>query len=175
MSPSFTKRPHPLPSFTLSYFLLPAGKHSRWHRVWSDEVWSHLEGDPLLLYCFDAEKQEVYRIRLGKLEGARSPFVWSQRASGELSSRWAPANAEGTGILGQPIYPMPFISSASVSGPPAPVQSILSIPPMAQFLQARLFCLLHARTAFLRSMAMVMGPTPPGTGVMLEATWEASS
>jgi len=55
--------------------------------VWSDEVWSHLKGDPLLLYCFNAEKREVYRIRLGKLEGARSPFMWSQRASGELPSR----------------------------------------------------------------------------------------
>ena len=30
-------------------------------------------------------------------------------------------------------------------------------------------------TTFDSSMAMVMGSTPPGTGVMAETTWEASS
>ena len=30
-------------------------------------------------------------------------------------------------------------------------------------------------TTFDSSMAMVMGPTPPGTGVMAETTWDASS
>ncbi len=40
-------------ALTTIYFLLEAGQHSRWHRVHSDEVWSHLEGDALELLCFD--------------------------------------------------------------------------------------------------------------------------
>jgi predicted cupin superfamily sugar epimerase len=38
---------------TAIYFLLPRGHHSRWHRVRSDEIWTHLEGDPTALHLFD--------------------------------------------------------------------------------------------------------------------------
>ena len=36
-------------ALTTIYFLLPAGTHSRWHRVASDEVWHLYEGEPLEL------------------------------------------------------------------------------------------------------------------------------
>ncbi len=50
------------------YFLLTAADHSRWHRLRSDEVWSHLEGDPLLLHSFQAETHEHIAVRLGPLQ-----------------------------------------------------------------------------------------------------------
>ncbi|HKO57679.1 MAG TPA: cupin domain-containing protein [Thermoanaerobaculia bacterium] len=37
-------------ALTAIYFLLRRGECSRWHRVRSDEIWTHLEGDPLHLY-----------------------------------------------------------------------------------------------------------------------------
>jgi hypothetical protein len=32
-----------------------------------------------------------------------------------------------------------------------------------------------ARTVFVRSIAIVIGPTPPGTGVMSDAIWLAAA
>jgi predicted cupin superfamily sugar epimerase len=40
-------------ALTAIYFLLPAGEKSRWHRVRSDEIWTHLEGSPVVLHLFD--------------------------------------------------------------------------------------------------------------------------
>jgi uncharacterized protein len=40
-------------ALTAIYFLLPAGEVSRWHCVRSDEVWTHLEGEPVRLHLFD--------------------------------------------------------------------------------------------------------------------------
>lgn len=37
-------------ALTAIYFLLQRGECSRWHRVRSDEIWTHLEGDPLHLH-----------------------------------------------------------------------------------------------------------------------------
>ena len=55
------------------YFLLTAADHSRWHRLRSDEVWSHLEGDPLLLHSFRAETYEHIAVRLGSLQADAQP------------------------------------------------------------------------------------------------------
>ena len=52
-------------ALTSIYFLLEAGQQSRWHRVLSDEVWSHLEGDVLELFSFDADSAQAGRARLG--------------------------------------------------------------------------------------------------------------
>ena len=52
-------------ALTSIYFLLEAGQQSRWHRVSSDEVWSHLEGDVLELFSFDADSAQLDRLRLG--------------------------------------------------------------------------------------------------------------
>jgi uncharacterized protein len=38
---------------TAIYFLLPAGSFSAFHRVRSDEVWHHYDGDPLALHIID--------------------------------------------------------------------------------------------------------------------------
>ncbi|MEA2239010.1 MAG: uncharacterized protein QOC81_3734 [Thermoanaerobaculia bacterium] len=40
-------------ALTAIYFLLPAGEHSRWQRVRSDEIWTHLDGSPVTLHLFD--------------------------------------------------------------------------------------------------------------------------
>lgn len=47
--------PHggPRAASTAIYFLLPAGTFSALHRVRSDEVWHHYDGDPLELHLID--------------------------------------------------------------------------------------------------------------------------
>jgi hypothetical protein len=47
--------PHGTPraASTAIYFLLPAGTFSAFHRVASDEVWHHYDGDPLDLHEID--------------------------------------------------------------------------------------------------------------------------
>lgn len=52
-------------ALTSIYFLLEAGQQSRWHRVLSDEVWSHLEGDVLELFSLDTDSGQPTRARLG--------------------------------------------------------------------------------------------------------------
>lgn len=54
-------------ALTAIYFLLEAGQFSRWHCVLSDEVWCHLEGDPLRLISFDIEEKRLTEIELGRL------------------------------------------------------------------------------------------------------------
>ena len=51
-------------ALTTIYFLLPAGAHSRWHRVTSDEVWHLYEGGPLELLVTDPQAQRLQRIVL---------------------------------------------------------------------------------------------------------------
>ncbi len=53
------------------YFLLPAAERSRWHRVLSDEIWTHLEGDPLTLLTFEGE---VRSTTLGPLVRGYDPM-----------------------------------------------------------------------------------------------------
>jgi len=54
------------------YTLLERGQYSAWHVVASDEIWTHLEGDPIRLWTFDPESGEVATLLLGPLvvEGA---------------------------------------------------------------------------------------------------------
>ncbi len=47
------------------YFLLTRGQFSRWHRVASDEIWTHVEGDPLRLVTFAPRSGEVEESLLG--------------------------------------------------------------------------------------------------------------
>ncbi|MEA2164878.1 MAG: uncharacterized protein QOK37_3005 [Thermoanaerobaculia bacterium] len=44
---------HVRSALTAIYFLLPKGEKSRWHRVRSDEIWTHLEGSPVTLHLLD--------------------------------------------------------------------------------------------------------------------------
>jgi uncharacterized protein len=49
--------PHGAPrnASTAIYFLLPADTFSAFHRVRSDEVWHHYDGDPLALHVIDKD------------------------------------------------------------------------------------------------------------------------
>ena len=60
-------------ALTVIDFLLPAGSVSRWHRVRSDEVWQHTDGDPLELLLASPEQDRVDRVRLGPRTGGQSP------------------------------------------------------------------------------------------------------
>lgn len=48
----------PRAALTSIHFLLAHGQFSRWHRVVSDEIWVHVEGDPLALWTWDAAAPE---------------------------------------------------------------------------------------------------------------------
>jgi predicted cupin superfamily sugar epimerase len=50
---------------TAIYFLLPAGSFSALHRVRSDEVWHHYDGDPLDLHLLTADASHSV-VRLGR-------------------------------------------------------------------------------------------------------------
>jgi len=52
-------------AITTIYYLLARGEHSRWHRVRSDEVWHHYEGDALDLFRAPPDLSRVERVRLG--------------------------------------------------------------------------------------------------------------
>jgi predicted cupin superfamily sugar epimerase len=60
-------------ALTSIYFLLEAGQQSRWHQVISDEVWSHLEGDVLELFSFDADSAQPAHSRLGPYAAETEP------------------------------------------------------------------------------------------------------
>lgn len=54
-------------ALTAIHFLLPAGAHSRWHEVRSDEQWTFLEGEPLELFVLEHGARSMRRIVLGPL------------------------------------------------------------------------------------------------------------
>jgi predicted cupin superfamily sugar epimerase len=60
-------------ALTTIYFLLPAGAHSRWHRVSSDEVWHLYEGGPLELLIADPEAQTYQSVLLAQASSQCGP------------------------------------------------------------------------------------------------------
>ena len=60
-------------ALTTIYFLLPGGDVSRWHRVASDEVWHHYEGDALDLFIADAAFEQVTRHVIGPVQNHLQP------------------------------------------------------------------------------------------------------
>lgn len=50
---------------TAIYYLLPAGSFSAWHRVSSDEVWHHYDGDPLELFLL-TDAGALSQVTLGR-------------------------------------------------------------------------------------------------------------
>ena len=58
----------PRSALTLIYFLLEAKRHSRWHKVLSDEVWVYLEGSPLDLWQWDAATNVATCVRLDRIK-----------------------------------------------------------------------------------------------------------
>lgn len=63
----------PRAALTVIHFLLPAGAHSRWHEVRSDEQWTFLEGTPLVLHVLEPAAKAVHTIRLGPLAAGATP------------------------------------------------------------------------------------------------------
>jgi len=61
---------------TAIYYLLPAGSFSALHRVSSDEVWHHYDGDPIELHTIDRSGLHAV-VRLGRnvLAGERPQHV----------------------------------------------------------------------------------------------------
>ena len=59
----------PRAAVTTIYFLLPAGQHSRWHRVRSEEIWHFYEGDPVELLSGSPLFDELVRVPLGPAAG----------------------------------------------------------------------------------------------------------
>jgi predicted cupin superfamily sugar epimerase len=60
-------------SSTAIYYLLPSSDYSGWHRVSSDEVWHHYQGQSLTLHLLD---ETGYRaVRLGPHEGQEYQFI----------------------------------------------------------------------------------------------------
>jgi predicted cupin superfamily sugar epimerase len=61
---------------TAIYFLLPAGTFSALHRVRSDEIWHHYDGDPLdLTLLHDDGRHEVTRLGPDLARGERPQAV----------------------------------------------------------------------------------------------------
>jgi predicted cupin superfamily sugar epimerase len=60
-------------ALTTIYFLLPAGAHSRWHRVGSDEVWHLYEGGPLELLIADPDAASFESIVLTQASRQAGP------------------------------------------------------------------------------------------------------
>jgi hypothetical protein len=63
----------PRSALTTIDFLLPAGQHSAWHRVASDEVWHLLEGGPLRLWLLPPALDALHEVVLAAADGARTP------------------------------------------------------------------------------------------------------
>jgi uncharacterized protein len=64
----------PRAALTTIYFLLPEGTYSRWHQVFSDEVWHLYEGGPLELLEFKGSGHDLVRHRLAPIgAGAEAP------------------------------------------------------------------------------------------------------
>jgi predicted cupin superfamily sugar epimerase len=62
----------PRAALTAIYFLLPAGEVSRWYCVRSDEVWTHLEGEPVRLHLFDGGS--LRQVVVGPLAEGSEPL-----------------------------------------------------------------------------------------------------
>ena len=77
---------------TAIYFLLPAGSFSALHRVESDEVWHHYDGDPVELYTLRDDGEAGSFASGVTSRGAIDRRSSSPRASGRRRSRWASAS-----------------------------------------------------------------------------------
>lgn len=65
----------PRSALTAIYFLLPRGQISRWHRVRSDEIWTHLEGSPVKLHLFDGSSTSSVSVIVERMHAVPAN-VW---------------------------------------------------------------------------------------------------
>jgi len=79
-------------ALTSIYFLLESSQQSNWHRVRSDEVWLHLEGDALNLWCWDGSGAPATCSVLGPVD-----LVSGQRPQHTISAgHWQAARPVAT-------------------------------------------------------------------------------
>lgn len=86
--------PHgrPRAASTAIYFLLPAGSFSALHRVASDEVWHHYDGDPVELHVLDGRVHDRFVLGRDLARGERPQHVvpaGAWQAAVPLGERWA--------------------------------------------------------------------------------------
>ncbi|HBD94129.1 MAG: hypothetical protein A2015_17160 [Spirochaetes bacterium GWF1_31_7] len=58
---------------TAIYYLLGRNEQSKFHRIKSDEIWHHYEGDPIILYIMDTEGLRI--TKLGRVGNGMVPQV----------------------------------------------------------------------------------------------------
>jgi len=79
----------PRAASTAIYFLLPAGDFSAFHRVKSDEVWHHYDGDPVELHTITEQGEYLVQMLGAAIsEGQRPQLVVS-------AGTWQAARATG--------------------------------------------------------------------------------
>jgi predicted cupin superfamily sugar epimerase len=86
--------PHGAPrsASTAIYFLLPAGSFSALHRVASDEVWHHYDGDPVELHVLEGRVHQTFVLGRDLAQGQRPQHVvpaGAWQAAVPLGTRWA--------------------------------------------------------------------------------------
>ena len=59
---------------TAIFFLLTEGRHSRWHRVAADELWTFVEGDGVELFDLELQSEELRQALLGPFDAGREPL-----------------------------------------------------------------------------------------------------
>ncbi len=86
--------PHGAPrsASTAIYFLLPAGSFSALHRVASDEIWHHYDGDPVELHILEGRVHQTFVLGRDLAQGQRPQHVvpaGAWQAAVPLGTRWA--------------------------------------------------------------------------------------
>jgi len=90
-------------ALTTIYFLLTAGQASLFHRVASDEVWHHLEGDSLDLFVIDPQMKEGSRLTLESTTTALDPALAVRIVK---AGSWQAARSNGSfSLLGCTVGP----------------------------------------------------------------------
>jgi len=60
-------------ALTTIYYLLPAGDHSGWHLVASDEAWHYYEGASLEIFTVDPDRMDLQRVVVGPAGDEQKP------------------------------------------------------------------------------------------------------
>ncbi len=84
-------------ALTSIYFLLESSQQSNWHRVRSDEVWLHLEGDALNLWCWDGRAPAATCHALGPVDLASGQRPQHTVSAGYWQAARPVATAAGCG------------------------------------------------------------------------------
>ncbi|HVH43806.1 MAG TPA: cupin domain-containing protein [Labilithrix sp.] len=86
--------PHGAPraASTAIYFLLPAGAFSALHRVASDEVWHHYDGDPVELHVLEGRVHQTFILGRDLARGQRPQHVvpaGAWQAAVSVGAKWS--------------------------------------------------------------------------------------